>query len=69
MDKQTIMRDLSHHTGSNFATFNQIKKFMGMGTEKTAELVKGLEYFRDGKSHRYACRDVAGAIMSKVENH
>lgn len=68
MNKTTIKNALKRTAGgAEFITQGDIKRSLHCGNDRAAEIVKGLEYFKIGRTKKYDVEEVASAIYAYVE--
>ena len=68
MTKTTIKKSLQKAAGgAEFVTKSDIKKCLGCGNDRAAELVKGLDFIRFNRTKRYDADEVAMRIYSSME--
>lgn len=66
MDKKTLKRQLtSYAKGAAVISTRRIEDFLGLGHNKTAELLKGLEAVDVGNAKKYFISDVAERIIER----
>ncbi len=64
MDKQTITRDIKKEIG-NWVNISQIAKYLGKSRNTVAEMMRGVDGYRDKKCTWYLANDVAQRIMEQ----
>lgn len=68
MNKTSIRNALKRSAGgAEFITQGDIKRSLRCGNDRAAEIVKGLEYFKFGRTKKYDVDEVAGAICAHIE--
>lgn len=68
MTKTSIKKSLqSAAGGAEFVTKSDIKRCLGCGNDRAAELVKGLGFIRFSRTKRYDSDEVAARIYESME--
>lgn len=67
MDRRTIARRLHATYGKGFVNVSQVAEFMGVGHEKAARMLEGLDFIVAGRNHAksYLIDDVAEMILQQ----
>jgi hypothetical protein len=66
VDKQSIIRDLQKTANSSYINISEIAKSRRKGERWARNLVKGLEYFEEGRSKEFYIPDVAARMMESM---
>lgn len=70
MTKTSIRRSLQKAAGgAEYVTKSDIKRCLGCGNDRAAELVKGLDFIRFSRKKRYDADEVAMRIYSSMETN
>jgi hypothetical protein len=68
MNKKQVSDALVSACGGNpFASVNQLSRALKIDKRKFVALMDGVEYWNDGRAHRYMISDVAARIMARSE--
>lgn len=67
MDKKTLKRNLQQHAnGAAVISRLQLEKFLGIGGDKAAKFLDGLEMVEVGQRRKYFIDDVAERILERT---
>lgn len=69
MTKTDIIRQIQRDTGKGFLCLSEIADFMGQGRDKTRNMLKGVDYYREGDKGKklYLASDVAECIIQRKQ--
>ena len=68
MTKTSIKNALQRAAGgAEFVTKSDIKKCLGCGNERAAEIIRGLDFIRFSRKKLYDVDDIAARIYSNTE--
>lgn len=62
MTATDIKRQLAQRYKKDFLNLTEIGRALGMGPEKTRELMRGIDFIPSGREKRYLISDVADRI-------
>ena len=73
MDKRQITDDIKQYLKSrgkdaNWINQSEIAAYMGICRQKAADITNGIEYYPDGKQHKFLASDVAGRIFERRQS-
>ena len=57
-----------HGKDAHWINLNEIAAYMGICRQKAADVMRGIEYYPDGKQHKFLASDVAGRIFERRQS-